>query len=262
MSCCGGGDIDTDSETEADLTESIEEQTKQDRGRRAFLRLLRRVVALVVLALFLYQQPFMTKRKSKVVPLHLALNRAFQWAGSSPIVLESPQFQLTMNVTSRALLTPLEYVKVKTSKRSIGTAYGKTEQVLGRLVDGNATTLYKMAAQPMPNIPVIGAYLVTLGSALAPFCPGAEYLLISGCGCFLYGCARSSASASCSSPPTARSSTCALPSFGSATFSLAAACGASSAEACGGTPRSAAYAAASTRPGCSPPPSSRRSASR
>lgn len=188
MSCCGGGDIDTDSETEADLTESIEEQTKQDRGRRAFLRLLRRVVALVVLALFLYQQPFMTKRKSKVVPLHLALNRAFQWAGSSPIVLESPQFQLTMNVTSRALLTPLEYVKVKTSKRSIGTAYGKTEQVLGRLVDGNATTLYKMAAQPMPNIPVIGAYLVTLGSALAPFCPGAEYLLISGCGCFLYGC--------------------------------------------------------------------------
>ena len=66
--------------------------------------LLRQLLAVIGVAVLLYQQPFVARRSSKVVPLHLALNGALVMASSSPDSLS------ILNVTSRSLLTPLEYL--------------------------------------------------------------------------------------------------------------------------------------------------------
>lgn len=97
-----------------------------------------------------------------------------------------------LNVTSRSLLTPLEYVKAQSSKnstkRTLRAAFGKTERVLGRITDTNTSLAAKMAAAPMPNSPAIGAYLLVVGAFVSPVLPGAEYLVLAGCGCLSLGC--------------------------------------------------------------------------
>ena len=60
--------------------------------------------------------------------------------------------------------------------------------MLTRIADGNSTLQHRLTAKPMPNLPLLGAILVTLGQCVAPFCAGAEYLVIGGCGGILFGC--------------------------------------------------------------------------
>ena len=162
------------------------DQREKAKGRKAFQRLLRQLVALVGVAVLLHQQPFMVKprsRKATVVPLQLALSGAFHWASDAPLLVQD-----TVNATSRSLLTPLEYIKAPSSKRTLGAAYTKTNRVLTRITDGNSTLQHRLAAAPMPNLPLLGALLVTLGQCVAPFCAGAEYLVIGGCGGIWLGC--------------------------------------------------------------------------
>ena len=73
--------MDTDSETEADLAVPFKEQLARAKARSAFLRLVRRGLALATLAVVLHQQAFMVRRRQKVVPLHLAVSGAVAWAG-------------------------------------------------------------------------------------------------------------------------------------------------------------------------------------
>jgi len=162
------------------------DQKEKAKGRKAFQRLLRQVFACVGVAVLLYQQPFMVKprsRKSSVVPLQLALSGAFHWVSDAP-----PVVQDTINATGRSLLTPLEYFRAPSSKRSLGAAYTKTNRVLERITDGNSTLQHRLAARPMPNLPLLGALLLTLGQCVAPFCAGAEYLVIGGAGGLWLGC--------------------------------------------------------------------------
>jgi len=146
------------------------------------MRLLRQVLAVACVAIVLYQEPFMVKaRKAKVVPLHLALGGALHWANASP------RLQDNINVTSRWLLTPLEYVNTPTAKRTLGAAYGKTARKLDRLLDVNST-VQKTVQRPTPNVPLIGASMLTLGAGSAVVIPGAELAILGGCGCLLFGC--------------------------------------------------------------------------
>ena len=147
------------------------------------MRLLRQVLAIACVAVLLYQEPVMRSRKAKVVPLHLALGGALHWAHG----YDAPRLQDSINVTSRSLLTPLEYLKAPPSKRTLGAAYSKTARKLVRLLEVNST-VQKLAQQPSPNLPLIGANMVTLGSATAVILPGAEFAILAGCGCFLFGC--------------------------------------------------------------------------
>ena len=148
--------------------------------------LLRQLLAVIGVAVLLYQQPFVARRSSKVVPLHLALNGALVMASSSPDSLS------ILNVTSRSLLTPLEYVKAQSSKnstkRTLRAAFEKTERALGRITDSDTSLAAKLAAAPMPNSPAIGAYLLVVGAFASPILPGAEYLVLAGCGCLSLGC--------------------------------------------------------------------------
>jgi len=151
--------------------------------------LLRNLLAVVSVALLLQQQPFMARRRDKVVPLHLALNGALVMAGSS----SHPEMSLSiLNITSRSLLTPLEYVKAQSSKnstkRTLRAAFDKTERALGRITDSNTSLTAQMAAAPMPNPAAIGAYLLTAGAFASVLLPGAEWLVLAGCGCLSFGC--------------------------------------------------------------------------
>lgn len=162
----------------------LDERIKNARGRRALMRLLRKVLAVVCVAVLLQQQPFMVKpRKAKLVPLHLVLGGGSDWASS----LESPMLQDAISITSRSLLTPLEYLNMPNSKRTLGAAYEKTARKLDRIIDGNSTA-QKFAQRPYPNVPLIGSYLLTVGSGLAVLIPGAEFAILAGCGCLLFGC--------------------------------------------------------------------------
>jgi len=166
MSCCQR-DIDTDSETEADLAVPIDQQRKDASGRRALMRVLRQVLSLISVAVLLHQQPFMVRpRREKLVPLTLAIGAAVRWAG--PIVESS-----AINVTARSLLTPLEYVSSKPPRRTLSSAYAKTARKFDRLLDTNST-VQQLAGRPSPNLPLIGASLITSGSASAVLLPGAE----------------------------------------------------------------------------------------
>jgi len=180
MSCCQR-DIDTDSETEADLAVPIDQQRKDASGRRALMRVLRQVLSLISVAVLLHQQPFMVRpRREKLVPLTLAIGAAVRWAG--PIVESS-----AINVTARSLLTPLEYVSSKPPRRTLSSAYAKTARKFDRLLDTNST-VQQLAGRPSPNLPLIGASLITSGSASAVLLPGAELAVLAGCGCLLFGC--------------------------------------------------------------------------
>ena len=59
----------------------IKEQLARAKARSAFLRLVRRGLALASLAVVLHQQAFMVRRRQKVVPLHLVVSGAVAWAG-------------------------------------------------------------------------------------------------------------------------------------------------------------------------------------
>lgn len=151
----------------------------------------RRVLGILALAVLLYQQPFMVRRKEKVVPLHLAVSGAVSAAG--------PSWPSAVEVASRSLLTPLEYVKAQkatnSSKRSLSAAYERTEGRFSRIVDTNTSAAAKMAAasayprsDSLVNYPVVGSYLLTAGTAVAPLVPGAELLVLLGCACLFFGC--------------------------------------------------------------------------
>jgi hypothetical protein len=149
---------------------------------------VRRAIALVSLAVVLYQQPFLLragKNRAKVVPLQLALNGALSVSLDSPMIADVPGLQAGINASYRALLTPLEYVKAPKSKRSVGAAFAKTEKRLSLIAtDAN---LRKLAAAPTPNAPVGGAGLVTAGSLLGPLLPGVELAVLAGCACLMFG---------------------------------------------------------------------------
>ena len=130
-------------------------------------RVLRQVLSLISVAVLLHQQPFMVRpRREKLVPLTLAIGAAVRWAG--PIVESS-----AINVTARSLLTPLEYVSSKPPRRTLSSAYAKTARKFDRLLDTNST-VQQLAGRPSPNLPLIGASLITSGSASAVLLPGAE----------------------------------------------------------------------------------------
>ena len=97
-----------------------------------------------------------------------------------------------MNETARVLLTPAEYLKARESKRAMpkektwAGAYKKTAKSLGRVVDGDRE-VQEMLKAPMPNVPVIGAYLTVVGTLLAPLAAGFEYFFVIGCAACLHG---------------------------------------------------------------------------
>ena len=137
--------MDTDSETEADLAVPFKEQLARAKARSAFLRLVRRGLALATLAVVLHQQAFMVRRRQKVVPLHLAVSGAVAWAGdyspsdggtggggdgdgesggwgASGSSLRSGHASLpgAVHAASRALLTPLEYMQGGSTRAAAG----------------------------------------------------------------------------------------------------------------------------------------------
>jgi len=190
-------DEDSGKEEEEEV-ESEHARRKREKGRTAFMRLLRQLFSLIPLAMVLSQQPFMVKprapgvNRGKVVPLQLAVCGVLHWAKSSPTTLRNRQLASGINSTARALLTPYEYWKVRESKRAmpaektISGAYKKTEKALQRV--GDMTDLREIALMPQPNIPLIGAYVLTAGALFAPMLPGMEYLVIVGSGAVLQGC--------------------------------------------------------------------------
>ena len=128
--------MDTDSETEADLAVPLHEQRARAKGRSAFLRLVRRCLAMAALAVVVHQQPFMARRRQKVVPLHVAISGAIAWAGDfspgdgatgggadggggggwgswSPLLRGEVSWPAAVHAASRSLLTPLEYLQAR-----------------------------------------------------------------------------------------------------------------------------------------------------
>jgi len=161
----------------------MHEQRARAKGRSAMMLLLRRGLALAAFAILLYQQPFMVRRKDKVVPLHVAVS------GAVSLGADHAPARDAINTASRSLLTPLEYWKARHSRNStLASAYEKTERRLSRILDGNTSTAARLAAAPMPNVPAVGSYLLTAGSAVALFLPGSECVVLAGCGCLWLGC--------------------------------------------------------------------------
>ena len=141
--------MDTDSETEADLAVPFKEQLARAKARSAFLRLMRRGLALATLAVVLHQQAFMVRRRQKVVPLHLAVSGAIAWAGDyspsdggtgggtsgggdgdgesggwgapgSSLRSGHPSWPGAVRAASRALLTPLKYMQGGSTRAAEG----------------------------------------------------------------------------------------------------------------------------------------------
>ena len=141
--------MDTDSETEADLAVPFKEQLARAKARSAFLRLVRRGLALATLAVVLHQQAFMVRRRQKVVPLHLAVSGAVAWAGDyspgaggtgdgtggggdgdgesggwgapgSSLRSGHASWPGAVHAASRALLTPLEYMQGGSTRAAAG----------------------------------------------------------------------------------------------------------------------------------------------
>jgi len=142
-------------------------------------------------AIILGQQPFMMKAKGRqrVIPLQLAISGMF-YSPDVAAVMILPSLQVAVNSTSRLLLTPLEYLKEKPSRRTVLSAYHKTERLLSRIAHGNSSMAYtaEVVARPMPNIPLLGAWILVCSSFAALLLPGAEVLMLAGCGCLFFGC--------------------------------------------------------------------------
>lgn len=190
------------SDDESDDDDAVEEEEevepehvrrKRQRGRAAFLTLLRRVIAFIPLGIVLSRQPFMVKPRmsgvnaAKMRPLELAIVGAVQFAAGSPTFVRNPQLHVYLNATGRVLLTPFEYLTAQQSKRAMPAektwqgAYKKTAKGWGRLVDRDAS-VREMATAPQPNLPLIGSVLLVIGTMLCPLFGGVtEYLIVIGC---------------------------------------------------------------------------------
>jgi len=185
-------DDDDDVEEEEEIVESAAVKAKKARGRSAFMKLLRRMLSFIPLALMLSKQPFVTRPRqtgvnaAKIKPLELAICGAVHWAAGSPTVMRNPKIYDYVNATGRALLTPSEYLQAQQSKRAlekektIAAAYKKTEKAFTRTVDKDSA-LREMISAPMPNLPVLASYAIVVGSLLCPLFGGLfEYLITGG----------------------------------------------------------------------------------
>ena len=77
-------------ESEEEVVESAAARRKRERGRTAFLRLIRRCIVMIPLALVLGRQPFLKKERGsgvnamKMRPLEVAIAGAVHFAADSP----------------------------------------------------------------------------------------------------------------------------------------------------------------------------------
>ena len=180
-------------EEEEEPVESARVLAKKARGRAAFLKLLRRGLSMIPLMLLLSKQPFVVRPRqtgvnaAKVKPLELAICGIVHWAAESPMTMKNPKLYEYINATSKALLTPSEYLEAQRSKRAMprektwSGAYKKTDKAFTRAVDKDAS-LRELISAPMPNLPVLGSYAIVLGSTLSPLIGGLfEYFIAGGC---------------------------------------------------------------------------------
>jgi len=194
-------DDDEEEEEEEEPVESEAKRRKRERGRRSFLMLVRRLLALVALAMVFSKQPFMMRPRQPGVnrfqmkPLEVGIAGAVHWAATSPMVLKNPKYAQWLNMTGRVMLTPHEYVLAQQSKRAmpneqtIQGAYKKTDKSFKRLVDKD-TAVLEMLKLPLmaPNMVLLGSYAVILGVLLCPLIAGLfEYVIILGCVLILQG---------------------------------------------------------------------------
>ena len=118
-------DDDDDREEPEEQVESVHAKKKKEKSRRAFFKLCRQVLAFIPLAMVLSQQPLMIKprqagvNRAKIVPLQLTVAGLMDWAKKSPTTLRNPIISGYINVTMRALLTPNEWGKARSSKRAM-----------------------------------------------------------------------------------------------------------------------------------------------
>lgn len=191
-----------DDEPDKEEEEEVEgkfAKRKREKGRKAFAGLARSLMSLIPFAMILSQQPFMEKPRQpgvnrvKLIPLQLAIAGAVQWTKESPTALRNPQLGVYLNYTAEVLLTPNMYFKTRSRKtatdreKTVAKAYEKAKKELGRVAAGD-TTLQNIIAMPMPNIPLIGAYVLVVGSLLAPLLAGLEYAVVGGGLLVLQGC--------------------------------------------------------------------------
>ena len=180
-------------ESEEEVVESAAARRKRERGRTAFLRLIRRCIVMIPLALVLGRQPFLKKERGsgvnamKMRPLEVAIAGAVHFAADSPTFIRKPHLHVYLNQTGRALLTPYEWFTARQSKRAtdrektISGAYKKTEKAFSRLVDRD-TQLKQLVTAPQPNMCLIGSALIVVGSVLCPLAGGLfEYVIVVGC---------------------------------------------------------------------------------
>ena len=185
-------DESSDEEEEEEEIEPEHVRRKRERGRNAFLNLLRRFMTLIPLAVVLSRQPFMVKPRApgvnsaKMKPLDIAISGAVHFAAKSPTFMRKPELHVYLNATGRVLLTPGEYITAQQSKRAmpaeqtIQGAYKKTAKAFGRLVDKD-TQLKEIATAPQPNLALIGSALLVVATLLCPFAGGLfEYLIVVG----------------------------------------------------------------------------------
>lgn len=185
-------DDEVEEEEEEEPVESARVLAKKARGRAAFLTLLRRMLSMIPLMLMLSKQPFVVRPRqmgvnaAKVKPLELAICGLVNWAAESPTVMRNPKLYEYINATSKVMLTPSEYLQAQQSKRAMpkektwAGAYKKTEKAFTRTVDKD-TALREMIKEPMPNLPLLGAYFIVIGSLLSPLIGMLEYLIAGGC---------------------------------------------------------------------------------
>jgi hypothetical protein len=190
----------SDSEPEEEEEEPVESERakrKRESGRAAFFSLLRRPLAFIPLAMVLSRQPFMMRERSlgvnaaKMRPLDLAISGVTHWAARSPTTMRNPKLYVYTNLTSQALLTPHEYWIAQRSRaqrsKTAARAYEKAADAFTKIVDRDSN-LREMATSPMPNVPLLGAYLLLTSVVLAPLSSGLfDYGIIVGCLLLLHG---------------------------------------------------------------------------
>jgi len=195
-------DDDDDDDAEEEEEEQVESEhvrRKRERGRTAFLKLIRRFITLIPLALVLARTPFVVKPRApgvnsaKIKPLDVALAGAVHFAAGSPMFLRNPKFHVYLNETAKVLLTPSEYLQAQQSKRAmpaektISGAYKKTAKAFTRLVDRD-TSVRELVTAPQPNLPLIGSALLLVGTILCPLIGGIfEYIVVIGCVLLMQG---------------------------------------------------------------------------
>ena len=185
-------DDDDDEEEEEEVFESEHVRRKREKGRNAFLKLIRRFITLIPLAIVLSKQPMMMKPRApgvnsaKMKPLELAISGAVHFAATSPTFVRNPKLHEYLNMTGRVLLTPSEYFQAQQSKRAmpaeqtLSGAYRKTAKAFTRMVDKD-TLLKEMVTAPQPNLPLIGSLLVLFATVFCPLAGGIfEYLIVIG----------------------------------------------------------------------------------